>query len=267
MPCMSSRESLEAEVHLHQYSMKESDLKGDLASRYMHRLLPDDSAPRLHHIYDNPDKAFRMMHKSIRKFRNDSTLIQSKIDFEFLEKIRQTYNTKRERVRLPSLSPISKPSIRSHSTVPQRLENQLHRSKRSLSPTKPSESKLAKLDELISDYSTSTALNASSDLPITSKQRFADLKQKLEWAVDDEIGQFREIDVYYRYKNHEKRCNRMNFMSPSIARKVRRENVDMSTYISSHIGRYKLWKPSGESFPKRYELQIMKVDRQLDRLR
>jgi hypothetical protein len=46
-----------------------------------------------------------------------------------------------------------------------------------------------------------------------------------------------------------------------------RENVDMSHYITKHIGRYKHWRPSGDNFPERYELQIMKVDRQLERLR
>jgi hypothetical protein len=73
--------------------------------------------------------------------------------------------------------------------------------------------------------------------------------------------------VYYRYKKHEQHCNRSNFMTPNITRQVKQESIGMSLFVSNRLGRSKHWRPSGENFPKVYQLQVMKVDRQLDSIR
>lgn len=173
--------------------MTDKGPKNEITSSYMDRLLPEDSGPRLHHIYGDPDKAKRMIEKSLRKFRKESSFIQSKIDYSFLAKIRETYKpSKKERVRLPSLSPVQKFDMRSHSTVPKRQKDQLQTSGRSLHPTKPSESRLDRLNELIVDYSTATTLDKSSEISVRSRLNFANLKEKIDWAADEEIGQFRE---------------------------------------------------------------------------
>lgn len=169
-----------------------TDPKSSLASRYLQRLLPEDSSPRLHHMYDDPDKASRMLQKSLKKFKFESSLIKDQIDFEFLEKIRKSYRPKKRiaTLRLPKLDSTTKaPKLRSNSTLAQ---HQLRFCKQSSSPLKPSESRLAHLDSLLLNYSAIETVDKTAQMSALNKSTVASLKQRMDWAADYEASRFNE---------------------------------------------------------------------------
>jgi hypothetical protein len=159
--------------------------KPTFASNYLQRLLPEDSSPRLHHIHNDPEKAYRMMKKSSKKFSLESKQIQSEIDYDFLEKVRNTYLPRKPFHKTPSLSP--KPE-RSHSTMPRVLNKP--NAPRSLSRLNLPRNRLKVLNELIVDYSAATKLEKSAQRLVQSKSQFSELKEKAEWAARDEATEF-----------------------------------------------------------------------------